>query len=161
MIVVADTSVLCYLALIDCLDILPRRFGAVRIPSQVAQECLQPGAPEKLRTFIASAAPWVQIQNPPTDRPPELSALDAGESAAIHLATSRRAALLLIDERRGRSLAKSLGVKVSGTLGVLADAGLRGWIDFDQCVRRLTTETNFRASPEVIAALRPGTERAR
>jgi predicted nucleic acid-binding protein len=59
----------------------------------------------------------------------------------------------LIDERQGRTLAQSLGLTVAGTLGVLADAARRGWIDFDQTIYFLLTQTNFRASPEVIAGL--------
>ncbi len=154
MIVVADTSVLCYLALLDCLHILPRRFGAVVIPSEVADECVQLGAPDKLRAFIGNPPDWFCIIDAPMDHIPELATLDAGESAAIHLALSRRETLLLIDERQGRALAKSLGLSVSGTLGVLADAARRGWIDFDQEFHRLRTQTNFRVSPEVIAGLR-------
>ncbi|WP_200235455.1 hypothetical protein [Thiohalocapsa halophila] len=36
---------------------------------------------------------------------------------------------------------------------MLADAAERGWLDFDLQVQRLLAETNFRASPEVIAAV--------
>jgi predicted nucleic acid-binding protein len=153
-IVVADTSVLCYLALLDCLDILPRRFGAIVIPPEVADECVQPGAPDKLRAFIGNPPDWLRIMDAPMEQISELATLDAGEAAAIRLALSRRETLLLIDERRGRALAKSLGLAVSGTLGVLADAARRGWIDFDQMIHRLRTQTNFRVSPEVIAGLR-------
>jgi hypothetical protein len=52
MTVVRDTSVLCYLALIDCVAILPRRFGTVTIPNDVAEECLHPRAPEMLRALL-------------------------------------------------------------------------------------------------------------
>jgi uncharacterized protein len=152
--VVADTSVLRYLARLDCLDILPRRCGAIVIPSEVADECVQPGAPDQLRAFIGNPPDWLRSMDAPTDPIPELATLDAGASAAIHRALSRREALLWIDERRGRALAKSSGLAVSGTLSVLADADWRGWIDFDQMIHRLRTQTNCRVSPEVIAGLR-------
>lgn len=44
MTVVCDTSVLCCLTLIDCVEVLPRRFGTVTIPSEVAEECLHPSS---------------------------------------------------------------------------------------------------------------------
>jgi predicted nucleic acid-binding protein len=40
MTIVCDTSVLCYLALIDCVAVLPRRFGTVTIPREVAEQCV-------------------------------------------------------------------------------------------------------------------------
>jgi predicted nucleic acid-binding protein len=51
------------------------------------------------------------------------------------------------------------GVRVNGTLGLLADAAERGWLDFDATVRRLVAETNFRVPPEVIGAVRRLLER--
>ena len=48
--------------------------------------------------------------------------LDAGEAEAIACAVQSRADWLLIDERRGRSIAEKLGVRVIGTPGILIAA---------------------------------------
>ena len=57
----------------------------------------------------------------------EKTNLDAGEKSAIAYAMSQRAAgtALLIDERRGRSVAQSHGLKVIGSAGLLVVAKRR------------------------------------
>jgi len=154
MTVVCDTSVLCYLALIDCVAILPRRFGTVTIPNEVAEECLHPCAPEMLRALLRHPPPWLRIAPASAARAPGSERLGQGEAAAIALAAERHAELLLIDERIGRQVAIDRGLAVAGTLGIVADAASRGWLSFDTAVERLLGETNFRVSAEVIDRLR-------
>ena len=49
MIVVSDTSPLCYLLLIDLIEVLPQLFGRVIIPQTVRDELLAPAAPQVVR----------------------------------------------------------------------------------------------------------------
>lgn len=74
------------------------------------------------------------------------------EFFAISLAVEIGAALLLIDERKGRSEANSLGLKTSGLLGVLLEAKRAGLLEelrsvFDD----LVSKSNFRVSAAVKA----------
>jgi len=48
--------------------------------------------------------------------------LDLGESEAIVLADSLPDSLLLMDERKGRQIALSMGIRITGTLGILIQA---------------------------------------
>ena len=154
MTVVGDTSVLRYLVTLGQVDILPRRFGQLLIPPEVADECRHSGSPEARRTFIRNSPGWLSIDPLSAVAVPGLERLDPGEAAAIRLALARNATLLLIDERLGRRVATNARLRVSGTLGVIADAAQRGWLDFEMTVQDLIEKTNFRVSLEVIEAVR-------
>ncbi|MDX2099544.1 MAG: DUF3368 domain-containing protein [Leptolyngbyaceae cyanobacterium bins.59] len=151
MIVVSDTSPINYLLLIGQMDLLPRLFGQIMIPDVVRAEMLDPGAPPILQQWILSSPSWLIIQDVPI-LDETLSALDSGEQAALTLAQSLPADLLIIDERLGRQIARDRGISTIGTLGILDDAGRQGWINLAESIARLQ-QTNFRVSHRLIQAL--------
>ena len=81
-----------------------------------------------------------------------LQTLGAGERAAITLALSLRADLILIDERKGTAVALGKRFDVTGTLGVLRLAALRGLIELADSFARLK-RTNFRYRQEIMDEL--------
>jgi predicted nucleic acid-binding protein len=56
MIVVADTSPLNYLILIEEADVLRKLYGRILIPPAVQVELLQPGAPAAVMAWMQKAA---------------------------------------------------------------------------------------------------------
>jgi len=54
--------------------------------------------------------------------------LDPGEAEAIVVAAELEAELFLVDEKRGRRITIDRGLEVTGLLGVLAEAKVRGFI---------------------------------
>ena len=69
-------------------------------------------------------------QTPSNDEPdPAFKDIHAGELAAIRLATTLKADLLLMDDRKGVNLARSKGSRVTGTLGILQLAAMNGLTD--------------------------------
>ncbi len=122
MIVVSDTSAIINLAAVGQLHLLEQLYGTVLIPSAVWNEIVG-GGPEVPGAEAASLA-WIRtIAVANHSLVTSLAGqLDLGEAEAIALALEQRADLLLVDERRGRAVATSFGVKVVGLLGVLLEA---------------------------------------
>lgn len=148
--VIADTIPVNYLILIGCVDILPRLFERVAIPRAVEHELLAVSASSPVHGWISAAPAWLEIHE--TTGLPSVSGLDPGETAAIALAESLGAELLLIDERAGFRVAKDRGLRVTGTLGLLDLAAERGLIDFTAAMRQLEG-TSFRRPEQVMQAL--------
>lgn len=150
MIVISDTTPLRYLAVLGELELLPRLFGEVDCPDAVIKECCHVHAPVVLREWVQNPPSWL-IVNAVLDVDPDLQRdLDAGEAAAITLAQSLKAQVILIDEQDGRRCAQARGFFVAGTLNILAQAGIRGLLDYRTTIGRLRTETNFRTNDAVI-----------
>lgn len=66
-----------------------------------------------------------------------VTGLDAGESEALIMYDEQEAELLLMDEHKGRSVAKQLNVRHIGTAGILmlaCDKGLISAIEVKKCV---------------------------
>lgn len=143
--VIADTGPVNYLILIGHIDLLPRLFQRVILPSAVKEELRDIGAPLAVRAWIGNPPVWLEIMETPGPGP---ALLDEGEAAVIALAISLHADLVLIDERRGVKVARSQGLRVTGTLGLLELAAQSGLVDFTEAVERLRL-TTFRG-PEAL-----------
>jgi len=148
MTVISDTSPLNYLALIDLQDILPALFERVLIPEAVWHELSSPAAPLPVKDWLGTSPSWLD-RRIVSQISPDLQTLDSGEREAIALAQSVEAGLVLLDERRGRRVARGLGLTVSGTLGVLDLAARRGLVDLADAFSRLE-RTTFRATPRLL-----------
>lgn len=151
MIVVADTSPINYLLLIKQIDLLPRLFQQIIIPDIVRDEMLAPSAPPVLQEWIANPPSWLTVQTV-SGVDATLNVLDPGEQAAITLAQTLPADLLIIDERLGRRMASDRGIPIIGTLGILDDAARQGFVELSEAIARLQ-QTNFRVSRRIIQKL--------
>jgi predicted nucleic acid-binding protein len=149
--VVSDTSPLNYLVLIEAVDLLPKLVSGVLIPPTVAAELTNPLTPLAVRQWISNPPPWLQIVAP-LNIDPSLG-LDRGEAEAISLATERGIRAILIDERKGFTVAKARGLEPIGILAVLEVSAARGMINFDEAVERLKS-TTFHFTERLIADAR-------
>ena len=150
--IVADTSPVFYLHFIQHIELLPKLFGTVLLPEAVHAELIHPGAPEPVRQWATNLPPWVSVRQVAELNDGELLSLGAGERAAITLALSIHADMILIDERKGARVAIHKGFEVMGTLGILDRAAERGLVNLDYSLMKLK-ETNFRYRQEMLDAL--------
>lgn len=121
------------------------------VPRAVFDELGSPGAPEKVKAWIAAPPEWIEVRGL-ASLDPELAYLDPGEREAIALACQIGPSLLLLDEAKGRDAAILRGLRVVGTLGLLDRAAARGLIDLQDALSRLR-RTTFRASPKLLEGL--------
>jgi predicted nucleic acid-binding protein len=152
-VVVSDTSPLNYLVQIKCEHLLPALYGQVLIPTMVLRELENPGTPGIVRAWLTRLPVWIVVREVHVLADPVLDQLDPGERQAIQLAKDEKADLLLMDEREGVSVARRLGLIVTGTLGVLLQGASRGLVDLDEALRNLQA-TAFRCTPTLIEEVR-------
>lgn len=85
----------------------------------------------------------------------------AGEASAITLAWPfRDSSLLVLDEKRGRKVASALGLRITGTEGLLTDAAAAGLVDFEDVFLRLS-QVAFHLSSQVVETLRQSVNKHR
>jgi predicted nucleic acid-binding protein len=146
-IVVSDTSPLSYLHQISRLPLLHALYGGIVIPPAVVDELR--AAPRLHEAFDWSL---VRVVTPESAYQVEelLVELDRGESEAIVVALELGADLLLIDERTGRDVARRMGTRRTGLVGVLIEAKSQGLIaSVSEELDRLVAQTTFRIHPTV------------
>jgi uncharacterized protein len=120
MILVADCSALIALASCDALHLLQRLYGEVVVPQAVFDECTVEGKPYALTLsqYLNGKSRSVDIHS--------FVLLDGqadiGETQAMLLYKQIHADLLLIDDRRGRQVAKLNQINTIGSMRVLLAA---------------------------------------
>ena len=118
MILIADSSALIALAVIDKLDLLDTLFGQVYIPRAVYDEVSKQskGESEKLALYckdkVLDIASNINFN----------ITLGLGESEAIILYKEKEADYLLCDDKKAKKFARNFGVNVIGSLGILLKA---------------------------------------
>ncbi len=122
MIVISDTTPIISLMKADRLELLQRLYQRVVIPKAVYAELVSNTDFEEEKEKVANCdfISVEQIQNQESVKIlRDNTGLDLGESEALVLYEEKNADLLLMDEHKGRSVAKKMEVEHIGTVGIL------------------------------------------
>ena len=124
-----DTSPLLYFYRIDQLTLLHRLFDRVLVPEAVVTE-LSKGKAQGVRVPNLTDYPWIEIQQIARRSVSEkIDSLGAGEHEAILLALDGHADWVILDDLDARHQAEICGLRVIGTVGLLASAKQKNMIE--------------------------------
>lgn len=141
--IISDTSCLILLDKIGELDLLKKLFKTVTITPEIAKE------------YNLPLPNWLVLESP-TNKTYQLileASLDKGESSAIALGLEKTNSLLIMDDLKGRKFAEKLGLKITGTLGILIIAKRQSLISSVKPALEKIKETDFRFSKNLEKSL--------
>lgn len=159
MIVVSDTTPIISLMKAGQLTLLQKLFDIVYIPEVVYQELtMNETFPEEVR--MVQECEFLLVEGVENGKSVTIlrnfTGLDAGESEAIILADEKQSDVLLMDEHKGRQVAKKMGIAITGTIGILIQAFDEGMLtkeDVERCIERMK-ESGIRISDKLYQSLR-------
>ncbi len=152
MIVVSDSTPLIHLAKAGQIEILFSLYKEILITNEVYREVVVEGnllQEEDAGIVQSYVGRSIRVKNPKSSSQylVEKYFIHKGEADSIQLALETGTQLILMNEREGRNAAKSEGLRVKGTIGVLFDALRAGLISKEEALSILL---KFRDSPHVF-----------
>lgn len=155
-VVVTDTGPLIALARSGYLDLLSKLFSEIVLPQSVHQELYldssRPGTSE-LNAEISAKDSIYRIQSAQEIEPLLAELLDPGEAEAIALASEIQC-VLLIDERKGRRVARKGGIPILGTGRILIAAKKYGFLHNVSDPLKQMRRCGYRLSDSLCAEVR-------
>ncbi|MCE7864212.1 MAG: DUF3368 domain-containing protein [Bacteroidetes bacterium CHB5] len=138
-VIISDTSCLILLDKIGELNLLNKVFGQITVTQDIANE------------FKKELPDWFKIEEPTNKTYQKIleASLDKGEASAIAYAIEQTDCLLIIDDLKGRKYAEQLGIKITGTLGVIIDAKLSGHIKSVKPMLEKIKKPDFRLNADL------------
>lgn len=141
MIVISDTTPLITLLKIDRIDLLEIIFKEVIIPKTVYNELISKNYADEAKTINDSKFIKV-IEYKDKKKIKDIKdnySLDLGESESIALALSYKECTLIVDELKARKVALRMGLKITGSIGIILYSYDKGYINKEEVLSYLET----------------------
>lgn len=138
---ISDASCFIILDNIGELDLLRYTFQKITTTREIALE------------FGSQLPEWVEVRSASDQHYQQIlmTQIDAGEASAIALAIEIPDCLIILDDYKARKVAENLGLEITGTIGVMIKAKLKGVITSIKPLLERLKSTNFRVSEELIS----------
>ncbi len=146
--VISNSSPIILLSRVGWLHILQALYQEIVIPEAVYKEVFE-ARPE------IKKPEWIKVEKISDKSTGRflMNSLGPGESEAIVLALESKSDLLLLDDYRARNYANSVGLKITGTAGILVDARDKGVIDNVKEVLDALIKSDYRISESLYQAV--------
>ncbi len=138
-IILPDTSCLIFLNKIGEIHLLDKLYNKAIVTEEIVEEYIEP-LPE-----------WIEIKNPDEKLYQKVleQTVDKGEASLMVLALEIRDCLVSIDDLRARKVAKSLNLRLTGTLGIIHKAKKAGLISSTKETIQKLKAVDFRISEKI------------
>ena len=147
--VVSNTTPIISLLKVNKLEVLKELYSEVFIPNEVYLE-IEAGKNKEYYVDLTKIE-WIKIVKIQNEKALLFFLdLDKGEAEAIVLANEIDADLIILDETLGRFHAKHIGLKVTGTIGILLKAKENGIIEFIKPILNELIEKEIWLSEKLI-----------
>lgn len=151
--VICNTSPIQYLHQLQLLHLLPALAGRIIVPPAVVDE-LAEGRALDINLPDLGGFNWVEIRRPISELAiPLVTDLGPGEAEVLMLALEMREAVVVLDDDLARRVAKTLGLRLTGTLGLLIDAKKAGLIPSIKPLLDQLQALRFRVAPHTRFAV--------
>jgi uncharacterized protein len=153
--IIADSSPLISLAIIEQLDLLPQLYQQILLPPAIWDEVTVQGVGLPGAQAVSQVT-WLQIQEPnPVMLEPLSILVDRGEAEAIALAQAIPDSTVLLDDAQARRVAERLGIRRIGILGILRRAKKAGLItEVKVYIEQLRTQGIYIRASLIEASIR-------
>ncbi len=151
--IICNTSPLQYLHQLGLLDAVRAIVGQMIVPPAVVAE-LEEGRFRGVDLPELHKLDWVLIRTPQSRTfVPLVTDLGSGETEVLMLALEAPEATVVLDDALARQLAEVLGLRLTGTLGLLLDAKQAGLVPALTPVLDQLQALRFRLAPHTRAAV--------
>jgi predicted nucleic acid-binding protein len=162
MIAVINASPLIYLSKLGIIEILPQLFTRIVTTRTVKQEVLQEKTAPELAILSEVFNSWLEVESADEKIVKKITELQIHRGEAEVIAIGRgllakeKSTVVIIDDLLAREIATSLGLTVTGTIGIILKATKEKIISGKEgqtLLEQLITTTTFRLTARVYAQI--------
>ncbi len=151
--IICNTSPLQYLYQLGVLRVVKALVGHLTVPPAVVGE-LEEGRARGVNLPDVRELDWVTVRSPLSRAAaPLVTDLGPGETQVLMLALESSDAIVVLDDALARQLAEALGLRLTGTLGLLLDARRAGLLPAVGPLLDRLQALRFRLAPHTRAAV--------